>query len=136
MRAMFYKGNGTMKKANILSYGVNKMGDTDGLTPGIHAEYDAIRKLPKLKRNKRLKLINILVIRLSVKNRLQLSKPCANCIQMMKLFPEKLGYKIKHIYYSDNNGHIVKSDLKTLDNEEKHITRFYRKKINERNENM
>ena len=50
------------------------------------------------------------------------------------LILEKLGYKIKHIYYSDNNGHIVKSDLKTLDDEEKHISRFYRKKINERNE--
>ena len=116
-----------MKKVNVLSYGVNKMGDTDGITPGIHAEYDAIRKLPKLKRNKRPKIINILVIRISVKNRLQLSKPCANCIQMMNIFPEKLGYKIKHVYYSDNNGNIVKSNLQTLDNEEKHISRFYRK---------
>jgi hypothetical protein len=126
--AMFYKGNGDMKKANVLSYGVNKMGDSDGIIPGIHAEYDAIRKLVPLQRNKRLKVINILVIQMSIKNKLQLSKPCANCIQMMKIFPEKLGYKVKHIYYSDNNGDIVKSDLKSLDNEEKHISRFYRKK--------
>lgn len=114
------------EKARILSYGVNKMGDSEGLTPGIHAEYDAIRKLLPLKRKKKLETINILVLRLSKKNKLQSSKPCFSCIEMMKILPIKLGYKIQYIYYSNENGEIVKSCLNKLDNEEKHYSKYYK----------
>ena len=125
---MFYKGNNLLKKANILSYGVNKMGDTEGLKPGIHAEHDALLKLIPNKKRK-LKNINLLVIRVSGKNKLQSSKPCNNCIQMMKKLSIKKGYKIQNVYYSDNNENIVKTTLYALDNEEKHYSRYY--KINE-----
>ena len=70
---MFYKGKGDLKKARILSYGVNRMGDSDGITPGIHAEYDAIKKLIPLRKRKKLETVNLLVIRLSGKNKLQSS---------------------------------------------------------------
>ena len=106
------------------------MGDTTGLKPGIHAEHDAIRKLIPLKRNKKLVNINMLVIRLSGKNKLQSSKPCINCINTMKILPEKLGYKIQNVYYSNENEEIIKTSLKSLENEDKHYTRFYRNKIN------
>jgi hypothetical protein len=122
---VFYKGKGDLKKARILSYGVNKMGDAKGLQPGIHAEYDAIRKLLPLRRKKRLVSINILVIRVSGKNKLQSSKPCVNCINTMKTLPPKLGYKIEDIYYSNNNEEIVKSSIKILESEEPHYSRFY-----------
>lgn len=125
---MFYKGNNLLKKANILSYGVNKMGDTEGLKPGIHAEHDALLKLIPNKKRK-LKNINLLVIRVSGKNKLQSSKPCNNCIQMMRRLSIKKGYKIQNVYYSDNNENIVKTTLYALDNEEKHYSRYYR--INE-----
>jgi hypothetical protein len=46
----------------------------------------------------------------------------------MKTLPEKKGYRIKNIYYSNENGQIVKSSIKTLENEELHISRFYRRK--------
>ncbi len=95
MCVVFYRGKVTMTKANIISYGVNKMGDTNGIIPGIHAEHDAIRKLPKLRRNKRQQQISILVIRVSVKNKLQLSKPCYNCINIMKTIPEKRDTKLR-----------------------------------------
>lgn len=124
---MFYKGKGAMKKARILSYGVNKMGDSNGLHPGIHAEHDAIRKLVPLKKKKRLVNINILVIRLSGKNKLQSSKPCINCINVMKTLPEKLGYKIQNIYYSDNDENIIKTNLRTLESEDKHYSKYYRR---------
>ena len=127
---VFYKGNGTMKKVRILSYGVNKMGDSDGLQPGIHAEHDAIKKLMPLKKKKRLININILVIRLSGKNKLQSSKPCSNCIDIMKTLPERKGYKIQNIYYSDCNENIIKTTLKNLDNEEKHFSKYYKHKNN------
>ena len=123
---MFYKGKGDLKKARILSYGVNKMGDSEGTQPGIHAEYDAIRKLLPLRRKKRLVSINILVIRVSGKNKLQSSKPCVKCINTMKILPPKLGYKIEDIYYSNDNGEIIKTNIKNLESEEPHYSRFYR----------
>ena len=128
----FYKGNGNVKKARILSFGVNQMGDTDGNTPGIHAECDAISKLISLKPKKKLENINILVIRLSTKNKIQSSKPCSNCIDTMIKLPPKKGYKIQNIYYSDGFGNILKTTLNTLEKEERHYSKFYKtqKKIN------
>jgi len=105
------------------------MGDSTGLKQGIHAEHDAIRKLLPLKRKKRLESINLLVVRLSGKNKLQSSKPCFRCIDMLKILPLKLGYKIQLVYYSNENGEIVKSSLKKLDAEEKHYSKYYRKNM-------
>jgi hypothetical protein len=126
---VFYKGKGTMKKARILSFGVNQLGDINGNTPGIHAEEDALSKLMPLKYKKRLESINILVIRLSPKNKLQISKPCSNCIKLLSIIPKKKGYKIENIYYSDADGNIVKTNLQTLENEEKHYSKYYRNRV-------
>lgn len=128
MCRVFYKGKGDLKKVRILSYGVNRMGDSDGVTPGIHAEYDAITKLIPLRKRKKLETVNLLVIRLSGKNKLQSSKPCSNCIDTMKTLPEKKGYKIQNIYYSDADGNIVKTTLNNLDSEEKHFSKYYKHK--------
>ena len=129
MYRAFYKGKGNLKKARILSFGVNQLGDTDGNTPGIHAECDAISKLIPLKPKKKLENINLLVIRLSTKNKIQCSKPCYNCIETMKNLPPKIGYKINNIYYSESNGNIVKTTIKALEKEEKHYSQFYRRKM-------
>ena len=124
----FYKGKGALQKARILSFGVNQMGDINGNTPGIHAEEDALSKLMPLKYKKRLEPINLLVIRLSSKNKLQSSKPCSNCIKLMSIIPKKKGYKIDNIYYSDENGDIIKTNLQTLENSEQHYSKYYRNK--------
>jgi hypothetical protein len=129
MCLVFYKGKGTMKKARILSFGVNQLGDINGNTPGIHAEEDALSKLMPLKYKKRLEPINILVIRLSPKNKLQISKPCSNCIRLLSIIPKRKGYKLENIYYSDADGNIVKTNLQTLENEEKHYSKYYRNRI-------
>lgn len=121
---------GMLKTTKILSLGMNRMGDLEGLKPGIHAEHDAINKLPILKYKKRLETINLLVIRLSAKNKLQSSKPCGNCINTMKNLPIKRGYRIQYIYYSDKEGNIIKISLNNLDNEEKHYSSFYRQRQN------
>jgi hypothetical protein len=126
---VFYKGNGDLKKARILSFGVNQMGDSDGKKPGIHAEYDALTKLMPIRRKKKLESINLLVVRLSTKNKIQSSKPCFNCIETMKKFPPKIGYKIDNVYYSDSNGDITKTNLKILDEEEKHYSHYFRRKL-------
>ena len=127
-RHVFYKGNGLKQKVNILSFGFNKMGDINGNNSGIHAEHDAINKLKPLERNKRLQNINMLVIRINKNNKILNSKPCANCIKNIKILPEKKGYKIKNIYYSNDNGEIIKTNIKNLENEEQHYSKFYRKK--------
>lgn len=129
MLRVFYKGkNGILKKANILSFGFNRMGSLNGKEAGIHAEHDAINKLKPLDRKKKLEPINLLVIRFSKNNKLQNSKPCAICIQTMKTLPQKKGYMIRNVYYSDDNGEIIKSNLKNLENEQLHYSRFYRQK--------
>ena len=125
----FYKGKGNLKKARILSFGVNQMGDSDGSRPGVHAECDAISKLIPLKPKKKLENINLLVIRLSTKNKIQCSKPCYNCIETMKNLPPKIGYKINNIYYSDSTGNIVKTTIKALEKEEKHYSQYSRRKM-------
>jgi cytidine deaminase len=125
----FYKGKGNLKKARILSFGVNQLGDTYGNTPGVHAECDAISKLIPLKPKKKLENINLLVIRLSTKNKIQCSKPCYNCIETMKNYPPKIGYKLNNIYYSDSNGDIVKTTIGSLEKEEKHYSQYYRRKM-------
>ena len=102
------------------------MGDSDGITPGIHAEYDAITKLIPLRKKKKLENVNLLVIRLSGKNKMQSSKPCINCIIMMKTLPIKLGYKIKNVYYSNENGDIIKSSLKNLEMDKPHYSKYYK----------
>jgi cytidine deaminase len=128
MHRVFYKANNVLKKANILSFGFNRMGDINLNEAGVHAEHDVINKLKPLERKKKLEPINLLVIRFSKNNKLQNSKPCANCIQTMKTLPQKKGYKVKNIYYSNDNGDIIKSNLKNLENEELHYSRFYKLK--------
>lgn len=116
------------KKVNILNFGFNRIGDIDGNHAGVHAEHDAINKLKPLERKKNLECINMLVVRISKHNKLQNSKPCANCIEIMKILPEKKGYRIRNIYYSNENEEIVKISLKNLENEELHYSKFYRRK--------
>lgn len=110
------------KKLQVLTLGINIIND-NLKKPGIHAEQAALSKLVPLK-NKNIKKINILVIKISKKNKLQSSKPCLKCIDIMKDLPKK-GYYVKNIYYSDTNGNIIKKTLKQLDNEEKHVSQYY-----------
>ncbi len=97
---MYYKTNVTLHPGNILSYGVNQMGDSNS----IHAEQDAIQKLKPLRRKRHLEPIHMLVISISGKNKIQSSKPCAKCIKTMSILPQIMGYKLKNIYYSNADG--------------------------------
>lgn len=131
MLLVYLKGkNANLKKNNILSFGFNMMGDYSRNDHGIHAEHDAINSLKPLHRKNHLQNVNILVIRISKYNKLQNSKPCANCIETMKILPEKKGYRIRNIYYSNENGDIIKSNLKNLESEELHYSKFFRKHKN------
>jgi cytidine deaminase len=102
------------------------MGDSEGVDPGVHAEHNALLKLKSSQNKKRLDPVNLLVVRFSKTNKLQSSKPCNNCIKIMESIPEKKGYKIQNIYYSNSDGNIVKTNLVNLKNDEQHYSRYYR----------
>lgn len=129
---VFTKVNSSLSKINVLSYGVNTYADIEGKFPGIHAEKDALLKLMPLKFKKKPEIIDILVIRLSKTNKIQMSKPCSHCIKMMSVLPVNKGYKIRNVYYSNNDGYIVKSSLRSLEIEEQHISRYYKTKSKSR----
>lgn len=94
-----------------------------------HAEHDAIEKLIKRNRKRRKYLINvdIIVIRFNKNNKLTSSKPCVHCIHRMLTMPEKYGYKINNIYYSDENGNIIKTKINELIKDDKlHMSKYFR----------
>ena len=111
----------------VLSYGINMYDNTRGVGT-THAEANAIKNLPPMPRNRHhLKRIDMLVIRTSQSGKIGMSKPCIKCILDMLTIPQKRGYIIKDIYYSDANGKIIKTSLKHIVEEGNfHITRFYK----------
>jgi cytidine deaminase len=54
-----------------------------------------------------------------------MSKPCAHCLAIMCTLPQKKGYKINNIFYTDQNGTIEKKKLGELLNDDLHISRMY-----------
>ena len=91
----------------------------------IHAEENAIRKLPPLPRHKKLKKVDILVIRAN-KASLGNSKPCMHCLHKMKNLPRQ-GYIVDKIFYSTMDGTISVARLDDLlYNETPHVSSYYR----------
>ena len=93
----------------------------------IHAEINAINNLVHCSaKKKHLIKIDLLVIRTSNTGKLGISKPCIKCIIDLSTIPKKKGYIIKNIYYSDTDGSIIKTNLKTLiDTKDFHVSRYY-----------
>lgn len=100
----------------------------------VHAEEMAINKLLQSnligsRRKKKIKL-SLLVIRVStgssVNNyKLKNSKPCSVCIErILKL--RRFGYDINKIYYSDEYGRIIKTNINSLSGSDPYITTYYR----------
>jgi hypothetical protein len=79
----------------------------------IHAEEDLIRRLPFRRRSRKLKAIDIVVVQVKTL-RYANSRPCASCIHMMQVCAPTKGYVVRRIYYSDENGEMVKTTLDQL----------------------
>ena len=115
-----------------MSYGENlhKGHDSDPKNFfSIHAEESALRKLPQLPRHKKLKRIDLLVIRANKSGTLGSSKPCIHCtLCMYKQLPEK-GYILDTIYFSNREGIIEETTLAALlHDKEPHMSRFYKER--------
>ena len=72
-------------------------------TRSLHAEYLALRKLPRTGRN-----LSIVSIRLTEAGKLCMSRPCSHCLHMIRLAG------IKHVYYSTTEGELVKCRPETI----------------------
>jgi len=113
-------------KLQIFSIGIN-LYHSSNRNDSTHAEVSAILNLPCKGRNKKLYKINIIVIRTSLSGKVGNSKPCFRCILNMLTLPQKRGYIIKNVYYSNENGQIIESSpQELLDNGNYHVSRYYR----------
>jgi len=111
----------------VLSYGVNKYNNKRGVGT-THAEIDAINHLPPRKKSGKMLInIDLLVIRTSHMGKIGMSKPCLHCILSMQVLPNRKGYKIKNIYYSNEAGDIIHTTLDNLINcKDFHLSRYYK----------
>lgn len=103
----------------------------DGCCYNIHAEMDAIRRLPPLDLRGRKRAIILLVVRIDKLGNLKNSEPCFKCIEYIEKVNLKTSYKIKHVCYSDANGDIIIKKCDELINAEiKHVSLHFRRKNN------
>jgi cytidine deaminase len=107
----------------VLSYGENKY--KSGIFPTVHAEDDAINKLPSLT-NKRIRKVDILVIRANIGGTVGNSKPCTRCIQVLEKKLPKRGYVLDTIHYTTVGGTVVSRKFSDLLSEGgHHVTKFF-----------
>ena len=108
---------GDIRKNIIYSIGVNLYNSDlntnyKSHTPRtIHAEHNAIHKLPK-NHKKRPKVIDIIVFRTNKKgDSLLMSKSCPNCLNHLKRGLVNKNYKLRDFYYTDNNSFYIDSSI-------------------------
>jgi hypothetical protein len=105
---------------NILSYGINTF--LPNSLP-IHAELDAIMGLKPFVKSRPM-VVDLIVIKTSNTTTCS-SKPCQMCINSMRRLPQKHGYRIKNVHYTDSDGHIHSVSLDKIESD--HKSRFYRR---------
>jgi|TARA_B100001093_G_C26487632_1_gene867616 cytidine deaminase len=82
--------------------GVNQY-NIDGKYSSLHAEVDAVNKLKKSEKNKR---VNMIVFRVNKQGDICMSKPCINCMKVIKKELKRKNYKCPIIYYTEQDGSI------------------------------
>ena len=105
----------------LLSYGENRPRGTNPVFPTVHAECDAMRKLPVAGR--RRKRLDLLVIRLNKGGSIGNSKPCWLCLEELKKLPSR-GYILHTVHYSNMN-RIVSVKFSDLLNMPRHIPKIF-----------
>ena len=98
----------------IIEYGINNINNNKNKQFfTIHSEINLINKYKrsqnKLKKNKKL-----IVIRLSKNGTIGNSKPCINCIKILRKYMKQLN--INYIVYSNENSKLVELSYKDMSN--------------------
>lgn len=103
---------GHNKPWNCIAGKVNRVtthSEIDSLLKRIRSRKRRYLVFQKLQKDYELKGSSIVVIRYSRNTGLlQNSKPCENCLTIMK------NVGIKHVYYSDSNGQIIKEKVQNI----------------------
>ena len=84
-----------------------------GCCYGLHAEMDAIRKLPPIY-GSRLMNLDLIVIRVGKNGSLKSSGPCFKSLEHLNRMQKKTNYRLKYIYYSESTGNIIKAKFTEL----------------------
>ena len=87
------------------AYGINQY-NIDYKFTSIHAEIDAVSKLRK---SKKCKKVNMIVFRVNNSgSKLCMAKPCCNCIKGIKQEFERKNYRLKanKCWYTDEDGEL------------------------------
>jgi hypothetical protein len=117
--SVIFPSNGDF--SSPLSYGENQIRGNSS----IHAEANCIDKIP-MKRDGKIKKVDLLVIRVTRDGRCTMSKPCMHCISKMNSIICK-NYRIRSVYYSNYDGEIEKLSLSKLNKDpHKHISKLNR----------
>jgi len=126
----FYRGYLDVLKK--VSMGENSTREArNGCCYSMHAEMEAISRLPPLPLKAKKKRIILIVIRINRYGDLLNSTPCFKCIKHLTRLNKSSGYKIDKIYYSNKDGKIVIAKLSELiESENKHVTYAFRQKKN------
>ena len=96
---------GIIKKIKGFSFGLNSTRRNYNNT-SIHAEIDAMKKLPYKKiRNK----MDLIVIKLTKSGKFGDSRPCLTCLKSMR------SLRIKHVYYSTCSGNIMRENFNGME---------------------
>ena len=125
--AMIYSSKG--KTLKIYSYGYNHIRNNKS----IHAEIDAINNLPNVTKKKKLVKVYLIVIRLTNKSnhglKLQESKCCINCKETICDLPQKRGFYISIVSYSNKLGQIeTKHPVSLLLEKQYYISKYFSKR--------
>lgn len=121
---MFYKGHHGNHIIKKVSSGENSDREYwSGCCYGRHAEIDAIQHLTHNRKIKPRKKISLIVIRINKLGILRNSKPCSKCIELLS---NNRYFKIKRIYYSNENGDIISTTLTELADTEPHVSMRFR----------
>lgn len=94
-----------------------------------HAEEMALDKV-YLKKTSKIINVSIIVIRITPSSTpdhytLTNSRPCIMCMHKIKN-TVPFGYRVTNVYFSNNNGDIVKYKLRDIIKEKQHLTKFHK----------
>lgn len=95
----------------------------------IHAEEMAIDKI-HFKKARKIINVSIIVIRITLSSTIDCyhlanSRPCIACMHKINN-TTPLGFRINNVYFSDNNGNILRYKLRDIIKEKQHVSKFYR----------
>ena len=105
-------------KTGKIYLGENKMFDDKSFPLSIHAEMDALAKIPRPRTPRQRETYDALVIRIGCSGKLGISRPCHHCIKNLQMTEN---VKIRNVYYSSLTGAIIREKLEGMLESEKTI---------------